>query len=191
MPTIAEVFKQVYGDRLGYSQSYINNLYNTGANTINREAASAIKSSAANLSSRGFYSNRPVAGAIGQINAQKVQSLADLSTSISNKSQEYAQSQQSSLFNASSEEALAGQQQEYTLKNMSVQQQYELAQMAQQFQYDKDLTKLRAKLESKGWGSLLGTIVGGVIGTAVPGIGTALGGVVGNLIGGNSGEGEG
>lgn len=172
-----DVYKNVYGsNQFGYSQNYINSVYNQQANQINRNAATGLKSSIANLNTRGLYSTRPVSGVISQSNATRQQSLNDAYSDIQQKSMEYGQQQQAGLFSASVQEETGKQQQaytqenmateqEYTLKNMSVQQQYDLEKMAQQYQYDKDLAKLKASLESNGWGSLLGTVVGTVAGS--------------------------
>lgn len=183
MPVYDE-WRRIYGDQLGYSPEYQEELFQQGAGDINREYAGIQRQATTGLAQRGFYSGRPVQRMMGQMGAEKTQALTKYRQGIQQSSEQLAQQQKGRLFGATAQESMLEQQQRYTIQNMTLQQKFDLARMAQQFDNDKDLMKLRKSLESKGWGHLLGTIAGGLAGSFLGGAGAAAGANLGGRIGG-------
>ena len=170
---VQDLWRQIYGDQLGYSPEYQRQLFLQGSRDINQQYNLAQRRATTGLAQRGFYSQRPVTRMMSETDAARNLALTQYREGISKESEALKQRQQAQLFDAATR-----------FKMLSQQQKFRLLEMAKQFEYDKDLMKLQDRLNSAGLGDFFGTIAG-------TGLGFALGGPVGGFIGGNLGGGGG
>lgn len=179
---IQDIWKRIYGG-YGYSSDYMRQRMAEQEEYAQGQYQQGVKAGVANLAQRGFYSTRPVGHMIGQLGAAKARALTGYRRGLEMESAELAERQRGALFGAMTQEEMAKQGQAYALERMSVEQQniltrmdqqqkYDLVKMAKQYEYDRDLMKLQKELNKRGWGSLLGTIVGTFAGAVTGGLGT-------------------